>query len=226
MRDGSINPARLQMSEAQLLADAASQPAALALQAAGEIEILRQARSWHQARRRVAIATTIACWGSAPRRIGSRLAVTEDGLFAGSVSGGCVENAVITAARACLEDGAPRRLDYLADATMPWEVGLPCGGSISVQVEPYSEAVTAALASLDAGRITALATHLGTGAAAWLSAGEAGGDAGIAAAAKAALPAEPRQWQPGMLSQPAGSDIFVDVLHPPPRLIIIGATHL
>jgi xanthine dehydrogenase accessory factor len=214
------------MSEAQRFEDAASSPAALALQGAGEVDLLRQAARWQEAGKNVAIATTIACWGSAPRRVGSRLAVTSDGQFAGSVSGGCVENAVITAARACLEDGAPRQLDYLGDPEMPWEVGLPCGGSISVYVEPCSEKFSAALRSLDAGHITAIATNLETGAAAWLSATEAGGDAETASTVQAVLPDEPRQWRPGMLSEPASAPLFVDVLRPAPRLVIIGATHL
>lgn len=226
MRDGSINPARLKMSEARTLHDAVSGQAAHALQGAGEADVLRQAARWAEANRKVAIATTIACWGSAPRRTGSRLAVTADGAFAGSVSGGCVENAVITAARACMEDGAPRQLDYLGDATLPWQVGLPCGGSISVYVEPYGGNYRAALRSLDAGNITAMATNLETGAAAWFSAQSAGGDLPTVAAAKASLPAEPTQWRPGMLSQPVHDKIFVDILSPPPRLIIIGATHL
>ncbi len=223
MREGSINAASPRMSEAQTVNPG---PAALALRGAGEVAVLRQALLWHQAGQRTAIATTIACWGSAPRPVGARLAVREDGVFAGSVSGGCVENAVITAARACLEDGAPRRLDYLGDAALPWEVGLPCGGSISVYVEPFSEKFAAALRGVDAGQITAIATSLEAGAGAWFNTAQAGGDAEIIATARAALPDQPRDWRPALLSRPAGAEMFVDVLRPPPRLLIVGATHL
>jgi len=85
--------------------------------------------------RDVAIATVIETWGSAPRRVGSRLAVDADGLFTGSVSGGCVEGEVITHAMDVIESGEPELLTFgVADKTA-WAAGLSCGGTIRIYLE-------------------------------------------------------------------------------------------
>jgi xanthine/CO dehydrogenase XdhC/CoxF family maturation factor len=100
-----------------------------------ETDILREAEAWKIAGRRVALATVIETWGSAPRPVGSHLVIDEDGNFLGSVSGGCVEGAVITEAADVIEDGKPRILEFgVADETA-WRVGLSCGGRIKVYVE-------------------------------------------------------------------------------------------
>ncbi|WP_211314380.1 XdhC family protein [Sphingomonas fennica] len=97
--------------------------------------MLATAANWLAAGHRVAIATVIETWGSAPRRRGSHAIIREDGRFAGSVSGGCVEGDVIVAAQELLATGGARRLDYgVADETA-WAVGLACGGRISVLVQ-------------------------------------------------------------------------------------------
>lgn len=86
--------------------------------------------------RPAALATVLSTWGSAPRRAGSQLAIAEDGAFFGSVSGGCVEGAVILEARDALADGQCRVLDFgVADADA-FAVGLACGGNIRILVEP------------------------------------------------------------------------------------------
>jgi len=83
----------------------------------------------------VALATVLATWGSSPRPVGSHLAVDESGAMAGSVSGGCVEAAVVETAREVMADGKPRRLEFgVADETA-WAAGLSCGGRIEVWVE-------------------------------------------------------------------------------------------
>lgn len=83
----------------------------------------------------VAIATVVETWGSAPRPVGSHLVIRDDGLFEGSVSGGCVEGAVIAEAQDILASGEPRMLSFgVADETA-WEVGLSCGGQIRIYVE-------------------------------------------------------------------------------------------
>ena len=100
-----------------------------------DLEVLTQARAWLDAGEAVALATVVETWGSAPRRPGSLLATNEAGEFVGSVSGGCVENAVIEAAAEVLESGEPALLEFgVTDATA-WEVGLACGGRIKVKVE-------------------------------------------------------------------------------------------
>ena len=99
------------------------------------LDPLRTAESWKQACRNVAIATVIETWGSAPRPTGSHLVIDGEGNFEGSVSGGCVEGAVITEALDVIESGAPKMLEFgVADETA-WRVGLSCGGRIRVYVE-------------------------------------------------------------------------------------------
>lgn len=98
-------------------------------------DILNKAESWRREGKGVAIATVVETWGSAPRPVGSHLVIDEDGNFLGSVSGGCVEGAVVTEAVDVIESGAPRLLEFgVADETA-WRVGLSCGGRIKVFVE-------------------------------------------------------------------------------------------
>jgi len=105
---------------------------------ATEQDILAEAESWKRAGRGVAIATVVETWGSAPRSVGSHLVIDADGNFQGSVSGGCVEGAVVTEAIDVIASGAPRMLEFgVADETA-WQVGLSCGGRIKVYVERVS----------------------------------------------------------------------------------------
>jgi xanthine/CO dehydrogenase XdhC/CoxF family maturation factor len=98
-------------------------------------DILVAAESWVRAGRKVALATVIETWGSAPRPTGSHLVIDADGHFMGSVSGGCVEAAVVSEAADVIADGRPRMLEFgVADDTA-WRVGLSCGGKIRVYVE-------------------------------------------------------------------------------------------
>jgi xanthine/CO dehydrogenase XdhC/CoxF family maturation factor len=99
------------------------------------LEILEQARKWQAEGKGVAVATVVTTWGSSPRPVGSKLAVDQDGRFLGSVSGGCVEGAVIGEAQAAIKDGKPRLLSFGVSNEQAWEVGLACGGKIQVFVE-------------------------------------------------------------------------------------------
>ncbi|WP_099866597.1 XdhC family protein [Pararhizobium haloflavum] len=93
------------------------------------------AQGWLEAGRQVALATVMETWGSAPRPVGSHLVIDGDGNFEGSVSGGCVEGAVIAEAADVIDSGKPRMLEFgVADETA-WQVGLSCGGRIRVYVE-------------------------------------------------------------------------------------------
>ncbi|WP_159947949.1 XdhC family protein [Rhizobium sp. 18065] len=93
------------------------------------------AEDWIGEGREVAIATVVETWGSAPRPVGSHLVIDRDGNFEGSVSGGCVEGAVITEALDVLDSQQPKMLEFgVADETA-WRVGLSCGGRIRVYVE-------------------------------------------------------------------------------------------
>lgn len=98
-------------------------------------DILAAALDWKQAGKGVALATVVTTWGSAPRPVGSQLAVDDEGKFIGSVSGGCIEGAVVTEALDAIADGKPRLLDFGVSDAQAWEVGLACGGKIQVYVE-------------------------------------------------------------------------------------------
>ena len=98
-------------------------------------DILATALDWKQAGKGVALATVVTTWGSAPRPVGSQLAVDEAGKFIGSVSGGCIEGAVVTEALDAIADGKPRLLDFGVSDVQAWEVGLACGGKIQIYVE-------------------------------------------------------------------------------------------
>lgn len=99
-------------------------------------DVLTTTQHWSRAGRKVALATVIETWGSAPRPVGSHLVIDADGQFEGSVSGGCVEGAVVAEAIDVIETGRPATLEFgVADETA-WRVGLSCGGRIRVYVEP------------------------------------------------------------------------------------------
>ena len=101
-----------------------------------EAEVLVAARDWKAAGHRVALATVVRTWGSSPRPAGSHLAVRDDSFFLGSVSGGCVEGAVVQEALEVMESGAPRLLEFGVTNEQAWEVGLACGGKVQIFVEP------------------------------------------------------------------------------------------
>ncbi|MCA3555117.1 XdhC family protein [Aestuariivirga sp.] len=106
--------------------------------AASDHTILEQAADWLKQGRRVALATVVETWGSAPQPIGSQLVIDAEGNFFGSVSGGCVEGAVVTEAIDIIASGKPSLLQFgVADETA-WKVGLACGGRIGVYVEPIA----------------------------------------------------------------------------------------
>ncbi|SHH13601.1 molybdopterin cofactor-binding domain-containing protein [Pollutimonas bauzanensis] len=100
-----------------------------------ESELLQRLEAWRAEGRGVALATVVKTWGSSPRPEGSHLAVEEGGAFVGSVSGGCVEGAVISEALDAIADGKPRLLEFGVSDEQAWEVGLACGGRVQVFVE-------------------------------------------------------------------------------------------
>ena len=98
-------------------------------------DILGTAAQWRDAGRDVGLATVIATWGSSPRPVGSKLVVDGEGRFEGSVSGGCIEGAVIQTAKDVMQSGQPEVLEFGVSDEQAWEVGLACGGTVRVYVE-------------------------------------------------------------------------------------------
>lgn len=101
-------------------------------------ELLDEIETWRREGRQVALATVVKVWGSAPRPLGAKMAVTSDGGIAGSVSGGCVEGAVYEEAQGVLRDGRPKLVHFGVSQDDAWAVGLTCGGQIDVYIEPLS----------------------------------------------------------------------------------------
>ena len=99
-------------------------------------KILDEARDWLSSKQSVVIATVIQTWGSSPRQVGSRMIVNDKGDFSGSVSGGCVESAVV---RECLsllkEKKLFKKIEFKVSNESAWKVGLACGGEISIFLE-------------------------------------------------------------------------------------------
>ena len=99
-------------------------------------KILEEASDWLAAKRNVVLATVIQTWGSSPRPIGSRMIINDKGDFSGSVSGGCVETAVV---RECLgllkEKKSFKKIEFKVSDENAWEVGLACGGEIAIFLE-------------------------------------------------------------------------------------------
>ena len=100
-----------------------------------EGDVLAEAAKWLEEGREAALATVVSTWGSSPRPVGSQLLVDRDNNMVGSVSGGCIEGAVVHEAKEVMGSGVPRLLEYGVSDEQAWEVGLACGGTVRVFVE-------------------------------------------------------------------------------------------
>ena len=102
-------------------------------------KILEEANDWINANQKVVLATVIQTWGSSPRPTGSRMIINEKGDFSGSVSGGCVESAVVRESMSLIKDNTPfKKLEFKVSNESAWEIGLACGGEIAVYLEQFS----------------------------------------------------------------------------------------
>ncbi len=174
------------------------------------------ALEWHRTGRKAALATVVETWGSAPRQPGSQLAISGEGQIMGSVSGGCVEGAVVTEALEAMEDGASRLLSFGVSDETAFAVGLACGGTIRVLVEPVGKALPEdMLADLVAARAAhhpvAYAVHPETGARALYRPGQDGSADLRLRSDKAGFEEDGR---------------FIAPHNPPLRLIVVGAVHI
>lgn len=195
-------------------------------------ELLDTVAGWSARGDRVALATVVAAKRSAPQPIGTKMAVNGRGEVAGAVSGGCVEGAVVEVAEAILAGGPPRLLHYgIADAEA-WDVGLPCGGEISIWAEDHgadpqqARFVELARSGARVALVTAIAGAPRPAAKLLVAVGGAlGGTLGDERldAAALALAREALWSERSGLHEAAGATVFVDVAAPPPRLLIVGA---
>lgn len=182
---------------------------------------------WMAAGESIALATVVRAEGSSPRPLGSRMAVTASGKMTGSVSGGCVEGDVLREAQDVLGSGEVKRLRYDALEEGGWEVGLACGGTIDVFVEPLEEVHRRLIEALRREETVGMATRLdGGGHLLARPDGRHRGDRSLASDLSALL-------EPGTLPSSAAelrsrgeTDIFLEVFAPRPRLTIVGAVHI
>lgn len=182
-------------------------------------QIPEAALAWHRQGKGAALATVVETWGSAPRQAGSQLAVSGAGEMVGSVSGGCVEGAVVTEALEALEDRQPRLLTFGVSDDTAFAAGLACGGTIRVLVEPVGEGAEALpeslLADLVAARAAPRAVALVTRPEGWSRALVAPGE-------DAVVDARLKSDRSGMEEDGR----FIAVHNPPLRLIVVGAVHI
>ena len=183
----------------------------------GHDEIPEIALDWHGSGKKAALATVVETWGSAPRRVGSQLAISGEGEIHGSVSGGCVEGAVIVEAAEALDAGEPRLLTFGVSDDEAFAVGLACGGTIRVLVDPVGSVLPEdMLADL-------VAARRGREAVAYLAELEGSGRKLVRRGAESPVDTAPR-----FLSDKSGvdGDWFVGVHNPPLKMIIVGAVHI
>lgn len=195
-------------------------------------ELLPDIERWREEGKAVAVATVVSAYGSAPRKAGSKMAISADGEFVGSVSGGCVENDVVEHARQVLEEDQPRLVPYGISDDMAFEVGLACGGQIEVFIQPFGRAFPlekpVAFAYAIKGKDV-----LGKGLLTWESGKHRGSlgrgdefDGTVASDAVARL----RQGKSGRLRYPDAPggplEVFVDTYPAQPTVVIFGGVHI
>ncbi len=170
------------------------------------------ALAWHRAGKGAALATVVQTWGSAPRRVGSQLAVSGAGEIEGSVSGGCVEGAVVAEALDAIEDGKPVMLEYGVSDGDAFAVGLACGGTIRILVEPVGsvlpedllqELVLAREARLPVAYVT-----------------------GMTAERRLERDGHADRFRMDRSGFEADGETFIGIHNPPLRLIVVGAVHI
>ncbi len=176
-------------------------------------EAPEKALDWHRSGRGAALATVVETWGSAPRRVGAQLVIAGDGEMQGSVSGGCVEGAVVLEAQDALDKGQMRMLEYGVSDDDAFAVGLACGGTIRVLVEPIGAAMPEdMLAKLVAARANRepIAYSVDT-------------DTGVRQISMDGFPARFASDRSGFEED---EKTFVAIHNPPLRLAVVGAVHI
>lgn len=173
-----------------------------------------RALDWAQNGQGAALATVVETWGSAPRRVGAQLAISETGEMQGSVSGGCVEGAVVIEAIEAIEEGQPRLLEYGVSDGDAFAVGLACGGKMRVLVEPIAAAGLPLPVLIDLVKARAARTPV-----AYVVSLEKGGG-------RLHHDGFENRFRLDRSGVEEDGDLFVAIHNPPLRLIIVGAVHI
>ena len=188
-----------------------------------DLHLMEQVQSWLQRGQPVALAVTLRTWGSAPRPIGSLLAISDSGEFQGSVSGGCVENAVIEEADEIIRTGVPKVLSYGVTDETAWTLGLPCGGTIDLLVIRLND--SGMVQSILEQTPVALFVRTSTGE---LAVGNASQHSGEFLADDTHLQAAAPLLAHGRtaLEEIGGHEVLIRPFVRPWRLMIVGAVHI
>jgi xanthine dehydrogenase accessory factor len=174
-------------------------------------DVMDEVKTWLSSGDPVAVATVISTWGSAPRPAGSRMAISQSGKIAGSVSGGCLEGEVFEQAQAILKGKPAQLFHYGVSDDLAWTVGLSCGGEVDVLVEPLAQEHRELIAALEAERPVVLTTDVGNAPGVRQLLGPAEGDA-----------AEILERE-----NPVRRDgLFLEPFPRPPELFIFGGSHV
>lgn len=189
-------------------------------------ELLPDLEQWLNAGEKVALATVISTWGSAPRRAGSMMAVNERGDFVGSVSGGCVEGAVIQAAQEILKSQKPQRLHFgVADETA-WDVGLACGGKIDIFVQPALNTIfEPLLIRLKADQASILSTVIAGEESTLGSQNLTDGKGKLLASSDGLIALTELSTHPRIVTG-QNIEVFVNPITASPTLVLIGGVHI
>src|SRR5882762_8547347 len=166
-------------------------------------EILDELRAWNEGGEQIALATVVETWGSSPRPLGSRMAVTRSGKMAGSVSNGCIEGAVFEEAQKVLQSKRPKVAAFGVADDVAFEVGLACGGHIEVFVQPLTPTHERLIAMLQRDDAATLRTNLATGEVELTTGAPPGNE----------------------LARREG-DWFIEPMRRPAHLVIVGAIHI
>ncbi|MAF96029.1 MAG: XdhC/CoxI family protein [Rhodospirillaceae bacterium] len=191
-------------------------------------DVLGQGLEWLESGRGAVLATVVSTWGSSPLPVGSHLCVRDDGAMVGSVSGGCVEGAVVNEALEILKGAETAVFDYGVTDEMAWEVGLACGGEIRVLVRRLDDLAAlheAARERLREGKPSAIVTRLADGVSALITEGEPEGplevpETVLEGAGKAVMEKQSRLVEDG------AEPYFIEAVAAPRRLVLIGAVHI
>lgn len=197
-------------------------------------DILSTVDQWIAANKQIALATVVSTWGSSPRQPGAKMAVLADQQMVGSVSGGCVESAVIAEAVEILKDGKPRLLHFGVSDDQAWDVGLACGGEIDVYVETVDPSWwRCARVCVEVDQAFATMTVLtGADEGQKVITDDSGlvfvskGLSSETANALARFGRDNLKQGQSHTATSADSRVFVDVYRPRPRLVIVGASHV
>jgi xanthine dehydrogenase accessory factor len=200
-------------------------------------DVLDSLETWRQNNEEIAVATVVKTWGSAPRPVGSKLIITHSGSIAGSVSGGCVEGAVIDEGISVLDTGKPSLLTFQVADEEAWDVGLPCGGTIQVFVEPFSalDGIYGSLKQHLENRVPIAVAGTLKGPPEYinrklivLEGGHIEGDLIIPAQTTLIVNTalEMLGKETGGILDLKEASLFIEVYPPTPRMIIIGAVHI